>query len=146
MKKIFRKNRGGSDPTTQAVVGYIIVRVYIVLRCDRAALLSPRLLCFQLIPFRGQLSWGLLQTLCSLPKKEDEWRKKTKKNVWWKMKEVEDKMLRSSWGWRTTAPVEKQPLTINTRTGGGGGQKMPTPYGFFADSGKTAARSAAIFF
>ena len=33
---------------------------------------------------------------------------------------------------------------INTRTGGGGGQKCP-PLRFFADSGKTAARSADIF-
>ena len=32
---------------------------------------------------------------------------------------------------------------VNTRTGGGG-QKMPS-LRFFADSGKTAARSAAIF-
>ena len=33
---------------------------------------------------------------------------------------------------------------FNTRTGGGGGKKCP-PLRFFADSGKTAARSAAIF-
>ena len=33
---------------------------------------------------------------------------------------------------------------VNTRTGGGGAKKCP-PLRFFADSGKTGARSAAIF-
>ena len=43
--------------------------------------------------------------------------------------------------------VQKQPRRwrVNTRTGEGGGGKKCPPLRFFADSGKTAPRSAAIF-
>ena len=53
----------------------------------------------------------------------------------------------SSNGWKTLETRRREArlcLMFNTRTGGGGGKKCP-PLRFFADSGKTAARSAAIF-